>query len=185
MPKAQPGPFQNEGLGGKRLKGASMVRVTALSSPFLLGFDGVERALDKAAKTATDGYPPYNIERITASAQTGEFAHHARGGGFLPGADRGDPGGEPARRSAAASGTTRRANTSTAASPPASFSAASSSPKACRSLAQNLRKACCRSMSPGRSRNGREEDQDHSARLRRAKAGYDAGKEGEMTNSNG
>jgi len=35
-----------------------------LSSPFLLGFDDIERALDKASKTASDGYPPYNIERI-------------------------------------------------------------------------------------------------------------------------
>jgi HSP20 family molecular chaperone IbpA len=51
----------------ERLKGASiMVRVTALSSPFLLGFDGIERALDKASKSAADGYPPYNIERIPA-----------------------------------------------------------------------------------------------------------------------
>ena len=50
----------------KRLKGASkMVRVTALSSPFLLGFDGIERALEKVSKTA-DGYPPYNIERVAA-----------------------------------------------------------------------------------------------------------------------
>ena len=44
-----------------------MVRVTALSSPFLLGFDDIERALDKVSKTATEGYPPYNIERIAAS----------------------------------------------------------------------------------------------------------------------
>lgn len=44
-----------------------MVRVTALSSPFLLGFDDIERALDKVSKTASDGYPPYNIERIAAS----------------------------------------------------------------------------------------------------------------------
>ncbi|MBV9289676.1 MAG: Hsp20 family protein [Hyphomicrobiales bacterium] len=43
-----------------------MVRVTALSSPFLLGFDDIERALDKVSKPA-DGYPPYNIERIAAS----------------------------------------------------------------------------------------------------------------------
>ena len=41
-----------------------MVRVAALSSPFLLGFDDIERALDKVSKTAGDGYPPYNIERI-------------------------------------------------------------------------------------------------------------------------
>jgi HSP20 family molecular chaperone IbpA len=40
-----------------------MPRVPSLSSPFLLGFDEIERALDRASKTA-DGYPPYNIERI-------------------------------------------------------------------------------------------------------------------------
>ena len=52
---------------GKRLIGASnMVRVTALTSPLLLGFDDLERALDKVSKTGTDGYPPYNIERIAA-----------------------------------------------------------------------------------------------------------------------
>ena len=44
-----------------------MVRVTAMSSPFLLGFDDIERALDRASKTGSDGYPPYNIERIAAS----------------------------------------------------------------------------------------------------------------------
>jgi HSP20 family molecular chaperone IbpA len=40
-----------------------MSRVPSLSSPFLLGFDGIERALDRVAKAA-DGYPPYNIERV-------------------------------------------------------------------------------------------------------------------------
>ena len=55
------------GNSGKRLKGASnMVRVTALTSPLLLGFDDLERALDKVSRTGTDGYPPYNIERIAA-----------------------------------------------------------------------------------------------------------------------
>jgi len=44
-----------------------MVRVTALNSPFLLGFDDIERALDKVAKSSADGYPPYNIERIAAT----------------------------------------------------------------------------------------------------------------------
>jgi HSP20 family molecular chaperone IbpA len=34
-----------------------------LSSPFLLGFEEIERALDRVAKAA-DGYPPYNIERV-------------------------------------------------------------------------------------------------------------------------
>ena len=40
-----------------------MSRIPSLSSPFLLGFDEIERALDRVAKGA-DGYPPYNIERI-------------------------------------------------------------------------------------------------------------------------
>ena len=42
-----------------------MSRVPSLSSPFLLGFDEIERALDRVAKAA-DGYPPYNIERVGA-----------------------------------------------------------------------------------------------------------------------
>jgi HSP20 family molecular chaperone IbpA len=42
-----------------------MSRLTSLQSPFLLGFDGLERALDRVAKGA-DGYPPYNIERLPA-----------------------------------------------------------------------------------------------------------------------
>jgi HSP20 family molecular chaperone IbpA len=33
------------------------------SSPLLLGFDALEQMLDRTAKSATDGYPPYNIER--------------------------------------------------------------------------------------------------------------------------
>src|SRR5579883_424459 len=41
----------------------TMSRVPSLSSPFLLGFDEIERALDRVAKAA-DGYPPYNIERV-------------------------------------------------------------------------------------------------------------------------
>jgi HSP20 family molecular chaperone IbpA len=42
-----------------------MTRPTTLSSPFLLGFEAVERALDRVAKGA-DGYPPYNVERVSA-----------------------------------------------------------------------------------------------------------------------
>jgi HSP20 family molecular chaperone IbpA len=40
-----------------------MSRLPTLSSPFLLGFDEIERALERVGKSA-DGYPPYNIERI-------------------------------------------------------------------------------------------------------------------------
>jgi len=49
-----------------------MVRVTALSSPFLIGFDDIERALDKVTKTAADGYPPHNIERIAGAESSPE-----------------------------------------------------------------------------------------------------------------
>jgi HSP20 family molecular chaperone IbpA len=48
-----------------------MSRVPSLSSPFLLGFDEIERALDRVAK-ASDGYPPYNIERLPRDGQQPE-----------------------------------------------------------------------------------------------------------------
>jgi HSP20 family molecular chaperone IbpA len=48
-----------------------MSRLTSLQSPFLLGFDGLERALDRVAKTA-DAYPPYNIERLPESGDSPE-----------------------------------------------------------------------------------------------------------------
>jgi HSP20 family molecular chaperone IbpA len=48
-----------------------MSRVPSLSSPFLIGFDQIERALDRVAKGA-DGYPPYNIERLAADDRNPE-----------------------------------------------------------------------------------------------------------------
>ena len=48
-----------------------MSRVPSLSSPFLLGFDEIERALDRVTKGA-DGYPPYNIERLARDAESPE-----------------------------------------------------------------------------------------------------------------
>lgn len=50
------------------LKGAHMNRTFLLNSPFLLGFEHMETLLERAAKTASDSYPPYNVE------QTGERA---------------------------------------------------------------------------------------------------------------
>lgn len=41
-----------------------MTRMSMFSSPLLLGFDRFERMLDQVAKTANDGYPPYNIEQV-------------------------------------------------------------------------------------------------------------------------
>ncbi len=45
-----------------------MTRTLAFSSPLLLGFEDIERLLDRVSKTA-DGYPPYNIERIAPSGE--------------------------------------------------------------------------------------------------------------------
>jgi len=39
-------------------------RISGFSSPFLLGFEEIERVLDRVTKTTSDGYPPYNIERV-------------------------------------------------------------------------------------------------------------------------
>ena len=43
-----------------------MSRVPLFNSPLLLGFDQLERTLDRLAKNA-EGYPPYNIERFDRS----------------------------------------------------------------------------------------------------------------------
>ena len=48
-----------------------MTRVPSLSSPFLLGFDEIERILDRVAK-GSDGYPPYNIERVPRDTENPE-----------------------------------------------------------------------------------------------------------------
>jgi HSP20 family molecular chaperone IbpA len=41
-----------------------MSRVSLFNSPFLLGFDHFERALDRVSKATADGYPPYNVEQL-------------------------------------------------------------------------------------------------------------------------
>lgn len=43
-----------------------MTRSAVFNSPFLLGFDHLERLLERSAKSAGDGYPPYNIEQLDA-----------------------------------------------------------------------------------------------------------------------
>ena len=59
-PRRLPGPRTNKVASEKDF---AMSRIPSLSSPFLLGFEEIERALDRVAKAA-DGYPPYNIERL-------------------------------------------------------------------------------------------------------------------------
>ncbi len=42
--------------------------MSLLSSPLLLGFEEIERLIDRVGKGGSgDGYPPYNIERIARS----------------------------------------------------------------------------------------------------------------------
>lgn len=50
-----------------------MTRISAFSSPLLLGFDEIERVLDRVSKAANDGYPPYNIERLISDENHGEM----------------------------------------------------------------------------------------------------------------
>lgn len=45
-----------------------MSRLSLFNSPLMLGFDHFERTLDRIAKTASDGYPPYNIEQVGTNA---------------------------------------------------------------------------------------------------------------------
>lgn len=49
-----------------------MTRLTSLSNPLLLGFEEVERLIDRAAKGG-DGYPPYNIERLQQGSDKPEI----------------------------------------------------------------------------------------------------------------
>jgi HSP20 family molecular chaperone IbpA len=42
-----------------------MTRNVYFNSPFLLGFENLERLLERTAKAAGDGYPPYNIEEFS------------------------------------------------------------------------------------------------------------------------
>jgi HSP20 family molecular chaperone IbpA len=49
-----------------------MTRVSAFSSPLLLGFEDIERALERLTKASADGYPPYNIERLPKSGNRPE-----------------------------------------------------------------------------------------------------------------
>lgn len=48
-----------------------MTRMTPFSSPLLLGFDTIEKTLERVAKNG-DGYPPYNIERLRGENGRGD-----------------------------------------------------------------------------------------------------------------
>lgn len=42
-----------------------MTKLTLGTHPFLLGFEQLERLVERTAKTGNDGYPPYNIEQTS------------------------------------------------------------------------------------------------------------------------
>lgn len=44
-----------------------MSRMLTINSPFLLGFEEFERMVDRVTRAGSDGYPPYNIERVAKS----------------------------------------------------------------------------------------------------------------------
>jgi HSP20 family molecular chaperone IbpA len=53
------------------LEDRQMSRMTPFSNPLMLGFDAMEKTLERVAKSG-DGYPPYNIERLRGEGGTGD-----------------------------------------------------------------------------------------------------------------
>lgn len=45
-----------------------MTKLSFGGHPFLLGFDQLERLVERTAKAGQDGYPPYNIEQLGEGA---------------------------------------------------------------------------------------------------------------------
>lgn len=54
-------------------RASTMTRMGLLSNPLLLGFEEIERLIDRAGKGANEGYPPYNIERVSAEPGQAEL----------------------------------------------------------------------------------------------------------------
>ena len=45
-----------------------MTKMALGTHPFLLGFEQLERLVERTAKTGNDGYPPYNTEQTSATS---------------------------------------------------------------------------------------------------------------------
>ena len=83
-----------------------MSRISLASQPFLLGFERLDRLVERALKAGSDGYPPFNIEqhgedtyRITlAVAGFGEadLSITVEGGQLIVRGRNGDEAGERA-----------------------------------------------------------------------------------------
>ncbi len=52
-----------------------MSRVSFTSQPFLLGFEQLDRLVERMMKAGADGYPPFNIEQHSNIEQHGEDAY--------------------------------------------------------------------------------------------------------------
>jgi HSP20 family molecular chaperone IbpA len=52
-----------------------MARVSFTSHPFLLGFEQLDRLVERTMKAESDGYPPFNIEQLGTIEQHGEDAY--------------------------------------------------------------------------------------------------------------
>ncbi len=49
-------------------KDVSMTKMTLGAHPFLLGFEQLERLMERTAKSDNNGYPPFNIEQKSANS---------------------------------------------------------------------------------------------------------------------
>jgi len=50
------------------MKDVSMTKLTLGSHPYMLGFEQLERMLERSAKSGNEGYPPFNIEQTSESS---------------------------------------------------------------------------------------------------------------------
>ena len=124
-----------------------MTKVTFASHPYLLGFEQLDRLVERTAKSGNDGYPPYNIEQRSDAAYRITLAV----AGFAED-DLAITLENNQLRSAAARPTRRTAGSScTAASPPGSSSAALCWRTASRCREPRSRTGSCTSISPGPS----------------------------------
>lgn len=61
-----------------------MTRITSFSNPLLLGFETMEKTLDRLGSKSTEGYPPYNIERIYGEDRNDRLRITLAVAGFSP-----------------------------------------------------------------------------------------------------
>ena len=47
---------------------APMTKLSLASHPYMLGFEQIERLLERSAKSGNEGYPPFNIEQTSENS---------------------------------------------------------------------------------------------------------------------